>query len=116
MSYCIQCIGTNIPQKIPVNVLLNPANEADNLFGPTEVDAMSHRPKIVMRSPEKHPITGLVEISVSLNESRPRGIAVEVQGAMGLDLSADVLEEICRRGGTFGLPGRIWANSHTLSL
>jgi len=76
---------------------------------------MSHRPKIVMRSPERHPITGLVEISVSLNESRPRGFAVEVQGAMGLDLSADVLEEICRRGGTFGLPGRIWAN-HSLSL
>lgn len=96
-------------------MLLNPTNGTDDLFGPPEVGTMSHRPKIVMRSPERHPITGLVEISVSLNESRPRGFAVEVQGAMGLDLSADVLEEICRRGGTFGLPGRIWAN-HSLSL
>jgi len=33
--------GTNIPQKIPVNVLLNPSNGTDNLFGPPEVGTMS---------------------------------------------------------------------------
>ncbi|KXN90176.1 hypothetical protein AN958_04666 [Leucoagaricus sp. SymC.cos] len=108
--------GTNIPQKIPVNVTLNPTNETDNLFGPPELDAIPRRPKIVMRCPERPPITGLVEISVSLNETRPRGIAVEVQGAMGLDMSVDVLEEICRRGGTLGVLGRIWANSQGPSL
>jgi hypothetical protein len=108
--------GTNIPQKIPINVSLNPPIESDNLFGPSNLDATPRRPKIVMRSPERPPITGLVEVSISLDESRPRGIAVEVQGAMGLDTGMDVLEEICRRGGTFGLPGRIWANSHGPSL
>ena len=73
-------------------MLLNPTK--DNLFGPTEVGAISHRPKIIMRIPERHPITGLVEITVSLNKSRSRGFAVEVQGAMGLDLSADVLGDM----------------------
>jgi len=112
------CLGTNLPRKIPVNVSLNPtpSSEADNLFGPSELDpselnATLRRPKIVMRSPERPPITGLFEVSVSLDESRPRGIAVEVQGAMGLDMSSNTLEEICRRGGIFGLPGRIWAHS-----
>ncbi|KAF9445919.1 hypothetical protein P691DRAFT_777244 [Macrolepiota fuliginosa MF-IS2] len=108
--------GTNAPRKIPVNISLNPPTEADNLFGPSDLDTTPRRPKIVMRSPERFPITGLVEISVTLDETRPRGIAVEVQGAMGLDMSTDVLEEICRRGGTFGLPGRVWANSQGHSL
>ena len=72
-------------------MLLNPTK--DNLFGPTEVGAI---PSTQDRheSPERHPITGLVKITVSLNESRPRGFAVEVEGAIGLDLSADVLGDM----------------------
>lgn len=118
ISYLSFCTGTNVPQKIPINISLNPnpSTETDHLFGPSDLDTTPRRPKIIMRSPERPPITGVVEISVSLDESRPRGIAVDVQGAMGLDMSTDVLEEICRRGGTFGLPGRIWANSQGPSL
>jgi hypothetical protein len=66
-----------------------------------------------MTSPERPPISGLVEITVVYDETRPRGISVEVSGAMGADLKLDVLEEICRRGGTMGLSGRIWANAHS---
>lgn len=70
------------------------------------------RPKIVMTSPERPPISGLVEITVIYDETKPRGIAVEVSGAMGSDIEADILEEISRRGGTLGLSGRVWSKAH----
>lgn len=65
-----------------------------------------------MLSPERPPIPGQVEISVAFDPSRPRGIALNINGAMGADLNSDVLEEVCRRGGLLGLPGRVWAKSH----
>ena len=73
------------------------------------------RSKIVMTSPERPPITGLVETSVVYDPGRPRGISVGINGAMGADLNADALEEVCRRGGLFGLPGRIWVEAHGYS-
>lgn len=91
-----------------MNVFLPARAPTDNLF---EL-APAAGPKIVMTSPERTPISGLVEISVTHDESRPRGIAVEVQGAMGCDLTPAQLEEICRRGGTLGLSGRVWASGH----
>ena len=91
-------------------------NATDNLFGPAELDfPLPSRPKIVMTSPERPPISGLVEITVTHDETKPRGISVEIQGAMGSDLKPTDLEEICRRGGTLGLPGRVWANGHGLT-
>lgn len=68
-----------------------------------------------MTSPERAPISGLVEISVAYDETRPRGLAVEVNGAIGADLRFDQLEETSRRGGTLGLPGKIWAKSQVLT-
>jgi len=65
-----------------------------------------------MTSPERPPISGLVEICVSSDETRPCGINVELIGAMGVDLRVEVMEEICRRGGTLSLPGRVWAKAH----
>jgi len=65
-----------------------------------------------MTSPERSPISGLVEVSVVHDETKPRGVSVEVQGAMTSDLKPADLEEICRRGGTLGLSGRIWARGH----
>jgi hypothetical protein len=91
---------------------------SDPLFGTPDLDSLSipqmqpSRPKIVMTSPERPPISGLVEITVTYDETKPRGIAVEVSGAMGSDTKPDVLEEICRRGGTLGLSGRVWSNAH----
>ena len=109
-------LGTFTPYRIPVNVTLPSGNATDDLFGPAELDfPPPSRPKVVMTSPERPPISGLVEITVTLDETKPRGISVEIQGAIGSDLKPTDLEEICRRGGTLGLPGRVWANGHGLA-
>lgn len=67
-----------------------------------------------MTSPEKPPLPGLVEISVTYDETQPKGLIVEIHGAMGLDVRTSDLEEICRRGGTLGLSGRVWAKAQSL--
>ncbi|KAF8230172.1 hypothetical protein L208DRAFT_1283223 [Tricholoma matsutake] len=112
--------GKLMPRKIPVNVFLPSHNiVTDSLFETPDLDAipqMQHRrPKIIMTSPEQPPISGLVEITVTYDEARPRGVVVEVSGAMSSDIKLDVLEEICRRGGTLGLSGRVWSKSHESS-
>jgi hypothetical protein len=61
-----------------------------------------------MTIPERPPISGLVEISVRMDLTGPRGVSVDVSGAFSADLNTDVLEEVCRRGGTLSLPGRVW--------
>jgi len=111
--------GTITPRKIPVNVYLSSHNENSvSLFDSTPLNVVSmnnvqsRRPKVVMTSPERPPISGLVEITVMYDETRPRGISADVRGALGTDFRADVLEEVCRRGGTLGLSGRVWANAH----
>ncbi|KAG6811992.1 hypothetical protein H0H92_004957 [Tricholoma furcatifolium] len=110
--------GNIHPRKIPVNVFLPSQNiVTDALFQTPDIDGISisqlppRRPRILMTSPERPPISGLVEIVVVYDESKPRGLSVEVSGAMGSDIQTDVLEEICRRGGTFGLPGRVWSKA-----
>lgn len=88
-----------------------------DLFDPPEIAVMSvpqRVTKIDMTSPERPPISGLVGITVAYDNTRPRGVAVSINGAMGADLKIDSLEEVCRRGGMLGLPGRVWAKSHGL--
>ncbi|KAI0350193.1 hypothetical protein OH77DRAFT_1507079 [Trametes cingulata] len=111
--------GTIRPRSIPVNVYLPAHTLADPLFGGTDMDAFSlggstpsRRARIVMTTPERPPISGLVEIGVTFDPGRPRGVVVDINGAMGVDLRVDVLEEVCRRGGLFGLPGRVWKKAH----
>jgi len=107
--------GNFTPRKIPVNVLLPSGsnNSSDNLFGPPELNfSLASGPRIVMTSPERAPISGLVEITVSHDETKPRGVSVDIQGAMGCDLKLADLEEICRRGGTLSLSGRVWVAGH----
>lgn len=108
--------GTMTPQKIPVNVYL-PSNDAttESLFG-ASLDTMPiaqtpRRPKIVMTSPERPPMSGLVKITVVCDETKPRGVSVEVNGAMGAEIRTQDLEETCRRGGVFGLSGKVWKQS-----
>ncbi|TFK25519.1 hypothetical protein FA15DRAFT_703621 [Coprinopsis marcescibilis] len=104
--------GTNLPQHLPVNIYLPHHNvSTDAMFDPLSVST-AHRPKIVMTSPERTPISGLVEISVALDETKPRGIDIEIRGAVGMAIKTEELEEISRRGGTFGIPGTIWQRSH----
>ncbi|KAL0956139.1 hypothetical protein HGRIS_002303 [Hohenbuehelia grisea] len=107
--------GTMTPRRIPVNV--NITSSSNDLFGdPMEFDYMAmseakqDRPRIEMTSPERPPISGLVTISVTLDETQPRGVKVKVRGAVGADLNQADLEEVARRGGTLGLPGKAWAS------
>jgi len=91
-----------------VNVFIPTGNETDDLFG-ADLDFLTgSRPKIVMTCPERAPISGLVEITITYDEKKARGVSVTIQGAVGLDVNAGRLEEECRRGGTWGLGGRIW--------
>ncbi|KAJ7251801.1 hypothetical protein B0H12DRAFT_1118930 [Mycena haematopus] len=105
--------GTMTPRKIPVNLSL--PQRPDPLFDPTldpiTIPPVDRRTRIVMTSPERPPISGVVEITVAYDETKSRGVSVELSGAMGCDLKSDTLEEIARRGGALGLPGRVWANS-----
>ena len=62
-----------------------------------------------MTLPERPPMSGIVEVSVAHDAARARGIAVDVRGAMGAEIDGERMEEAVRRGGVFGLPGRVWA-------
>ncbi|KAF7315270.1 hypothetical protein MIND_00041400 [Mycena indigotica] len=105
--------GTLTPQKIPVNVSL--PQRTDPVFDPSldsiTMPSVDRRTKILMTSPERPPISGVVEITVAYDETRPRAVSVELSGAIGCDIKSETLEEIVRRGGALGLSGRIWANS-----
>ena len=106
-----------------MNVSLQSQPHADALFGGADMDAFAlggavttsqRRPVIAMTTPERPEISGLVEIRVAFDPGRARGVAVDVNGAMGVDLRLDALEEVCRRGGLFGLPGRVWKKAHEI--
>lgn len=112
---CFFVSGSYTPKVLPVNVYLPHPVDQPVTFDPFSVSE-PQRPKIVMTSPERPPITGLVEVTVSFDEAKPRGVAVEVRGAVGADIKMDVLEEATRRGGVFGLAGRIWLRSHGLGI
>ena len=102
----ILTIGSYQPTQIPVNVYF-PSESASNtgsLFEPAEANS----PCIKMTIPGRPPISGLVEISARIDLTRPKGVSVDVNGAFSADLNIDVLEEVCRRGGTLSLPGRVW--------
>ena len=89
-----------------------PPPAPDTLFADGEPAFARAPARVVLTSPERPPISGLVEIGVSLAPARPRGGAVGVGGAMGADVAPDALEEAVRRGGVFGLPGRVWRRAH----
>jgi hypothetical protein len=98
--------GSYKPTQIPVNVYFpsESASNSESLFEP----AAANSPCIKMTIPERPPISGLVEISVRMDLAKPKGVSVDVSGALSADLNTDVLEEVCRRGGTLSLPGRVW--------
>jgi len=105
-SVLITTTGSYQPTQIPVNVYFPPesASNSESLFEP----AVANSPCMKMTIPERPPISGLVEISVRMDLTKPKGVSVDVSGALSADLNTDVLEEVCRRGGTLSLPGRVW--------
>jgi hypothetical protein len=78
---------------------------------PVTVEIPPGSPHIMMTSPQRAPMTGVVKMAVSHNTEAPRGVSVQIQGALGMELSQDTMEEICRRGGAFSLPSRVWKAS-----
>ena len=107
--------GAFRPRSLPVNVYLPHQDVSnDSVFDPLSVST-THRPRIVLTSPEHPPISGLVEATVTFDETKQRGVDVQVRGAVGMDLKPGELEELSRRGGTFGIPGRIWQRSMSSS-
>lgn len=106
---------SRIPVKVDIHNEMPPAPDPIFDAGIAAMTVPQHGTRIVLTSPERPPITGLVQISISYDNSRPRGVAVNISGAIGADLIPDTLEEVCRRGGAFGLPGRVWAKAHGLA-
>ena len=115
-----------MPAQIPVNVhiptSIPSAAPDEDLFESADIDSIGltqhteHRAtKIVLRAPEPPPVFGMFDISVEYDCARPRGVALAMSGAFGADVDIDSSEEVCRRGGLFGLPGRIWAKLHLKS-
>ena len=107
------CItGSVKPRSIPVNVHIPTPVPP---FGDADMDTFSlgrGHARIMMTAPERPPISGLVEIGVTFDPRKPRGVAVDITGAVGVDLNTEMLEEACRRGGLLGLPGRVWKKAH----
>ncbi|KAF9814586.1 hypothetical protein IEO21_05044 [Rhodonia placenta] len=60
-------------------------------------------------------LKGMVEISVAFDPSRPRGVTLDVSGAMGADLNSDVLEEYLWWPDT-ALAADLWGESFSRAL
>ncbi|KAI6134610.1 hypothetical protein EV401DRAFT_1846272 [Pisolithus croceorrhizus] len=117
--------GSLTPRSIPVSVFL-PSTSLPPLahmgmdFGGS-VSPLRQTPMIILSSPAKAPATGLVELRVSFvpGSSNGAGIGlgngggdcgVKVEASPGIDTKG--MDEIVRRGGIWGLPGRVWTKNH----
>jgi len=71
-------------------------------------------PMIVLSSPARVPAAGMVELRASFGEfgnkvgSSGSDCGVKVEASAGVDTRG--MEEVIRRGGIWGLPGRVWVN------
>ncbi|KAJ8507102.1 hypothetical protein ONZ45_g10486 [Pleurotus djamor] len=94
--------GTLVPRKLPVNVTLPSFSQSD--LDPLALDddgldilhtsTTPSRPRILMSSPERPPMSGEVQITVEYDETRPRGLKVDISGMIGLDLNKEIMEEV----------------------
>ena len=119
--------GTYTPNSIPIEVYV--PSSSNHAFTSTDLSSFAapqqimvrNPPRFTMMIPERLPISGLVEIVVSYDLTRPKGVRVDIGGGMGMGIGvegsgidAEALEEVCRRGGLFSLGGRVWKVSGTL--
>lgn len=117
--------GTHVPNEIPVELFF-PSTSNSNFPSAAELgfdlpDTLPENnrelPRLTMTLPERSPLTGFTEIVVSYDQSKANGVKVEVGGRMGMEgsgIDAEVLEEVCRRGGALGLAGRVWKGSDAM--
>jgi len=115
--------GIHPPAKIPVEVYIptptDPRFSTTDLSFDVPIAPTPHArlpPKITMSLPERPPISGFIEIVVSYDQTRPKGVRVDVGGGMGMGVvgsgvDVEIFEEVCRRGGMYGLAGRVWKGS-----
>ncbi|KAA1472784.1 hypothetical protein DENSPDRAFT_779182 [Dentipellis sp. KUC8613] len=105
--------GTFMPRRLPVNVYLpsSPVPHPTLASSPLFPSPSTTPPRILLTLPERAPISGIVNILIEYDSAKPRGVSLQVQGAVGVDLSIESLEETVRRGGIWGVPGKIWAKA-----
>jgi len=69
---------------------------------------------IVLPSPARAPATGTVELRASFGEFNHKAGSVDPDCGVKVEASAGVdtrgMDEIVRRGGVWGLAGKIWVN------
>jgi len=71
-------------------------------------------PMIVLSSPARAPAVGMVELRASFGEFNNKvgtigsDCGVKVEASSGVDTRS--MEEVIRRGGIWGLPGKVWVN------
>ncbi|KAH7108211.1 hypothetical protein BKA62DRAFT_681474 [Auriculariales sp. MPI-PUGE-AT-0066] len=99
--------GSYEPESLPVNITIETASETKGAADIGSVPII--RPQLRMvaptrRQPGQSILQSISTIVVALEPSQPRGVKVEVDGHR-----AQRLDEIVRRGGTLGLPGRVWS-------
>jgi hypothetical protein len=98
--------GTYTPAVLPVTVFLPPS--MSYLPGSSMQTQMAVR----MEVPNRGPIPGLVDIGVAVEPERKWGFMVNVSEAapvgFGVEVDSEVLEQVVRRGGLWGLAGRVW--------
>ncbi|KAH8827928.1 hypothetical protein DL96DRAFT_1463476 [Flagelloscypha sp. PMI_526] len=107
------------PLHVPVTITIppppRPAQQTfDDLSSITPAPTPANRPKLVMTSPEKPPSNGMIEVVVTYDETKPKGVAVELSSGVASNasnLSADMMEEIVRRGGVLSLVGRLFGKA-----
>jgi hypothetical protein len=111
--------GTAVPRTIPVNVYLptpsSPTSDTDIFSSPSSSLQTNTLPptrtSVILTVPERSPISGLAQIVIAYDETRARGVKVEVKGVLGMSIDAESesMAEMCRRGGVFSLAGKVWS-------
>ncbi|KAI6131631.1 hypothetical protein EDD16DRAFT_870110 [Pisolithus croceorrhizus] len=85
------------------------------------VSPLRQPPMIILSSPATAPATALVELRVSFVPGSSNGAGtgpgngggdcgVKIEASAGIDTKG--MDEIVRRGGIWGLPGRVWTKNH----
>ena len=107
--------SVNFPSNIYLSTPSPPTSDAD-IFSTPSASLPTDTPtrtSIILTVPERPPISGLVHIVVTYDETRARGVRVDVRGVLSMSMDVDgeseEMAEMCRRGGIFGLAGRVWS-------
>ncbi|TDL26215.1 hypothetical protein BD410DRAFT_784285 [Rickenella mellea] len=113
--------GTFEAKRVPVNVFVPYQPTTDPLFGDDNglpgfslSSPPQSSPRIVMTVQTREASPSQVQITVGHDPTRPKGVRVDVNGSLPFTtIQVDKLEESARRGGIFGLAGKVWGWSRS---